>query len=165
MTIVYIYIWWQFPHLYDLWNMNKWMNELLESGLWQSWLAGTYEKGNKLGYGKREIWVDEWWIVSQGLCFMELDIRQIFPPSNCWPIPQILIQMYWKIQQTTVNEDDLQIKITSVCSHKWWKISFVGSWLQNVTKIHCISYYISPISDSTKMHNRNTQQNTANWVL
>ena len=27
MTIVYIYIWWQFPHLYELWNMNKWMNE------------------------------------------------------------------------------------------------------------------------------------------
>ena len=24
MTIVYIHIWWQFPHLYDLWNMNKW---------------------------------------------------------------------------------------------------------------------------------------------
>jgi hypothetical protein len=26
---VYTYIWWQIPHLYDLWNMNKWMNECL----------------------------------------------------------------------------------------------------------------------------------------
>jgi len=26
MIIAYIYIWWQFLHLYDLWNMNKWMN-------------------------------------------------------------------------------------------------------------------------------------------
>jgi len=28
-----------------------------------------------------------------------------------------------------------------------------------MTKIHCISYYSSPISDSTKLHNRNNQQN------
>jgi len=24
---VYSYIWWQFPHLYDQWNINEWMNE------------------------------------------------------------------------------------------------------------------------------------------
>ena len=25
--LVYTYTWWQIPHLYDLWNVNKWMNE------------------------------------------------------------------------------------------------------------------------------------------
>ena len=30
MIIAYIYIWWQFPHLYDLWNMNKWINEWMD---------------------------------------------------------------------------------------------------------------------------------------
>ena len=125
-----------------------------EIELWQSWLAGTCEKGNKLGFGKREIWVDEWWLVSQGLCFMELDIRQIFYPSYCWPIPPTLIEMYWKIQRTTGSEDYLQRKITSV----WWKIYIVWSLLQNVIKILCISYSITLTSDSTKLHNRNNQQ-------
>jgi hypothetical protein len=27
LIFVYAYIWWQIPHLYNLWNMNKWMNE------------------------------------------------------------------------------------------------------------------------------------------
>ena len=27
LFIAYSYIWWQIPHLYDLWNINEWMNE------------------------------------------------------------------------------------------------------------------------------------------
>ena len=27
IVYIYIYISWQIPHLYDLWNINKWMNE------------------------------------------------------------------------------------------------------------------------------------------
>ena len=32
--LVYTYTWWQIPHLYDLWNVNKWMNEWTEIGLY-----------------------------------------------------------------------------------------------------------------------------------
>jgi len=51
MKIVYIYIWWQFPHLYDLWNMNKWMNihsHRLAAEMW------TTMKNNLLG---KNVWV------------------------------------------------------------------------------------------------------------
>jgi len=27
LFIAYSYIWWQIPHLFDLWNINKWRNE------------------------------------------------------------------------------------------------------------------------------------------
>jgi hypothetical protein len=54
MTIVYIYIWWQFPHLYGLWNMNKWMNVTVEKHIENSRFFKAY-MNRLLVYGENTI--------------------------------------------------------------------------------------------------------------